>query len=421
MRALLITLLIHLAAPAAAAEVDDPDALVAQALESHPSLAAMDARIDALEAGAEVAGAWSDPMAAVEYSNVPVDRLGIGGHPMAGLQLRMQQRLPLSGVPAARRALAEARIEDASLARQQRAVRLALELRGAYWQLASVRQDRAVVERHVALLDELIDVVRARYETGGAPQHSLLELELRRARLQDTTGDHARDEARLLATINQALQRAPSSPLLTPSGAEPRAMQGDATAWLTLARADSPALAAIASQADSARLEAELARAQGRVDPTVWAGYRLRTVQTDMDPGTDLVSLGVSVPVPIASSRSAQGAQASAEHRARALEAEREALEDSIGAQLAAAEATWSRAAQLLASTGEELLPAAERSLEAVLSDFRVGRAGFDALIRVELELLALERAAIRAAATTHTQHAIVLALTGQHAAGSHP
>jgi outer membrane protein, heavy metal efflux system len=421
MHAILITAALGLWQPALAGEPDAPEALVADALASNPALEGLAAGIQALEARAAVAGVWSDPAAMVEYSNVPLDGLGLAGHPMAGLQLKVQQRLHLSGTPGAQQALGEARVEDAALARQQRAEQLARELRSAYWQLAAVRQDRTLTERHVGLLDELITVVRARYETGSASQSALLELELRRARLSDALEDRDRDERRLLAVVNQALHRSPASPIATPTQIPVAEPTGDAAAWLEAALASSPALAELEARAHTARLEAELARAAGRPDPTVWAGYRLRTVQTDMDPGTDLVSLGLSVPIPVASQRRADGTQASAEHRAAALVAQRLAAVDSVASQLTAAEASWSRATALLTRTQDVLIPSATRTLDAVLTDYRVGRAGFDALIRAELELLALERTAIGAAATTQLQHAAVLALTGTGATGTAP
>lgn len=417
----LLALLVALTAPAAAAAPDDPDDLVAEALASHPVLASFDAGILALEDTAEVAAVWSDPAAMVEYSNVPIDGLGLAGHPMAGLQLKVQQRLHISGAPSARASLGASRVDDAALARQQQAELLALELRRAYWQLAAVRQDRALTERHIDLLDELLAVVRARYETGAAPQSALLELELRRARLADALGDRDRDEHRLLATLNQALQRNSEAALDTPSQTPAARLTGGAEGWLDEALATSPALAALEAQAETARLEAALARATGRPEPTVWAGYRLRTVRTDMDPGTDLVSLGLSVPIPAASQRRASGAQAAARHRAEGLEAQREATVDRIAAQLSATEATWERADTLLIRTRDDLLPRATRSLDAVLNDYRVGRASFDALIRAELELLALERTVLSAAANTQIQRATVLALTGRGTATETP
>ncbi len=414
----LIAIALALSSPGFAVE---PDALVAQALEGHPTLEALDAGILALEAKAEVAGTWSDPAAMVEYSNVPVDGLGLADHPMAGLQLKVQQRLPLSGAPGAREALGAARVVDAAISREQRAEQLALALRQAYWQLAAVRQDRALTERHIALLDELLAVARARYETGAAPQSTLLELELRRDRLADALGDRDRDERRLLATVNQALQRSPDTDLETPEETPAALLIESAEAWLGAARTGSPALAAIEARAETARLEGELARTAGRPEPTVWAGYRLRTVQTDMDPGTDLVSIGMSVPIPLASARRSSGEQASAAHRAASLEAQHSAELDRLASQLEATEASWERASSLLQRTQDELIPSASRTLDAVLSDYRVGRAGFDALIRAELELLSLERAAIAAAATTQLQHAAVLALTGQGATPETP
>jgi cobalt-zinc-cadmium efflux system outer membrane protein len=414
MRVTLIATALTLTLSAQAAEPTDPERLVAEALATHPALTALDDGIHALEAMAGVAGAWMDPTAAVELSNLPLEGMSLGAHPMAGLQLKLQQTLPISGTPGAREALAEARVEDAGLARAQRAEQLAMELRTAFWRLAAVRQDQVLTERHIALLDELLAVVRARYEAGAAPQSALLELELRRARLADALEDRDRDAAHLLASLNQALQRPASTALVTPAQTPMAEATGDTSTWLRQARSTNPSLEALSSMARTARLEAELARVDGRPDPTLWAGYRLRTVETDMDPGTDLVSLGVSLPIPVASGRVAGGTQAAAEHRARALEAQHRAVEDQIEAQLTAAEASWLRASSLLHRTEDELIPSAQRTLEAVLTDYRVGRAEFDALVRAEIELLELERAAVAAAATTQLQRAVVLALMGE-------
>ena len=136
----LLALLVALTAPAAAAAPDDPDDLVAEALASHPVLASFDAGILALEDTAEVAAVWSDPAAMVEYSNVPIDGLGLAGHPMAGLQLKVQQRLHISGAPSARASLGASRVDDAALARQQQAELLALELRRAYCFCSLIRE-----------------------------------------------------------------------------------------------------------------------------------------------------------------------------------------------------------------------------------------------------------------------------------------
>ncbi len=401
--------------------VDDPEALVVEALERHPSLHAHDANIAAAEVTASAAGAWSDPMAAVEYSNVPVAGLGLGGHPMAGLQLRVQQTLPLSGTPGAREDLASSHVVDSSIAREQRAQALALELRGAYWELARVRQDRALTERHITLLDDLMAVVRARYETGAVAQHSLLELELRRARLQDALGDRDRAETHWLAVLNAARHAAPDAAVQTPVTTAPVQPDLRWEGWLALAKDHNPGLDLLEARAETARLQASLARAQGRVDPSVWAGYRLRTVETATDPGMDLVSLGLSVPIPTGSGKTSAAAATAAEHRDSAIDAQRSALEATISTQLASAEGSWTRATTLLATTRDTLVPSAQRTLDAVLTDFRVGRASFDALIRAELELLELERSAVRAAAETQIQQARVLALIGAGAPRSNP
>ncbi|MEC7949158.1 MAG: hypothetical protein VX265_16430, partial [Myxococcota bacterium] len=79
----------------------DPSALADRAVAANPALQALQHQAAALSARAEVAGAWSDPVVGVEYSNVPVLEPTLRAHPMGGLQFRVQQQLQTAGWSAA--------------------------------------------------------------------------------------------------------------------------------------------------------------------------------------------------------------------------------------------------------------------------------------------------------------------------------
>ena len=141
--------------------------------------------------------------------------------------------------------------------------------------------------------------------------------------------------------------------------------------------------------------------------------YRLRTVDTPADDGTDFFSAGISVPLPIAStgaSRSRAAAKLAARDGARARLA---AEVDAIDADLTAAEASWARAWEKSRHYAERLIPAARSALETTLNEFAVDRAEFSSLYEAEIDLLELERAHVSAVVETHLQRAIVRALTG--------
>ena len=171
-------------------------------------------------------------------------------------------------------------------------------------------------------------------------------------------------------------------------------------------------------QVDNALRAADLARVDARPDLTVWAGYRVRTQPVD---GTDLVSLGISAPIPVNSTRMGE-AQASAHlYAASSLRSQVDAAVDHLHAQLVTAQASWERAAAKATSYETVLLPSAAAALEASLSDFRVDKAEFSSLYEAEVALLTLERGRMMAAAETHVQRAEVEALIGAPLVGGAP
>jgi outer membrane protein TolC len=140
-------------------------------------------------------------------------------------------------------------------------------------------------------------------------------------------------------------------------------------------------------------------------------GYRIRTAQSTSDPGVDFVGAGVAVPIPVASARRGSRMVAAATAGQRADEAAFDAWLLQADAQLEDAWAAWTRAADRARARESLLLPDARRTLEALLSDYRVGRTDFGALIAAEVVVLDLERETIVSATETRLQAARVAEL----------
>jgi outer membrane protein TolC len=159
--------------------------------------------------------------------------------------------------------------------------------------------------------------------------------------------------------------------------------------------------------------EAKLARIKTRPEVNVWAKYRLRTVNTPIDDGTDFVSIGVAVPIPWGSRKQGLGQEAAHHAAERAARARLDAAVDQIEAELQIAEAAWSRAFEKANTYQESLIPAARATLEITLSDFSVGKADFASLYESEVDLLMLEKAYITATIETHIQSATARSISG--------
>ncbi len=383
-----------LAFPTAAAAQPSPEDLVHRALETHPSLEGLGARVEALQRGVERARALPEPVLALEYANMPLDAPYPGVHPMSGVQLRVQQGLLAPGTRPAREEAARRQVRVGEAAVREARVSLAAGVRTAFWQLARTRQQRELTVEHLGLVDQLFETVRASYEVGGAGQHDLLNLGVLRRQLEDGLGEFDRQERELLAALGAALDTSPPPTIETPP-----ATLAPPTSWtldelVATAIADNPSLARLAAQGDAERAAAAAAGREAWPDATVWAGYRVRAPVGEADDGGNQVSLGVSVPLPT-SARARWGAQeARHEALARASEAEAAAVLAGIRAGLDGALARWERAGDKAATYREDLVPGARDALDATLSAYRVGRADFASLHAAQVRLLDLERAA---------------------------
>jgi cobalt-zinc-cadmium efflux system outer membrane protein len=231
-------------------------------------------------------------------------------------------------------------------------------------------------------------------------------------KLRDDLKAFDRDEKSLLATLNATLHRPLAQAIVTPSKLQALAAPKDLAPLQARARRERPLLRQLSARARTARAVARRAAREGYPDITAWLGYRFR-VASGADPGTDFVTLGVSVPLPFSYARRFGSQRRESQALARAVEAQRSATIDLIGGALARARARWQRAAQKAESYQRKLMPLAHRALDATFAAYQVDRADFASLYQAELALLDFERAIRRARIATHIERATVRALVG--------
>jgi outer membrane protein TolC len=405
----------------AAWAVDEPGKLADEAIEANPTLEALRARIAELDALAGAAGTWSDPVFGIEYQNAPVDSFAPDDHPMSAVQFQAQQTLPPWGWSRLREEVAESRTRASGHALAEAQTQLRRQVFELYWKLSLSRLLEGVTREHVARAEELLEAVRARYETGKAGQYQLLRLGVLRDRLRDDLGDFVRADRVLSSALSRALSREPGSAFATPPILEPRPVGGSVSDWLAVARSERPELKRLEEAIRTAEKAAELARVDGRPDVSVWMKYRVRTVDTPQDDGTDQLSAGISIPIPWGSAKRSRADRAAQLQAARGGRARLAAELDRIEFELEAIHARWTRAAEQAVAYRERLTPAARATLETSFSDYTVGRADFAALFEAEAALLDLERTLLNATVQTHIQAAEADATIGVARSGGRP
>jgi len=400
-------------APADRPVEDRSNTLAEEAVKRNPSIAAIKSRVRGLGERVRKAGAWLDPMVAVEYSNVPIDSWVLGDHAMSGLQLKLQQTFYFPGKVGLREEVARGEVRQQRLLLQERKIQLRAAVKRAYYSLALVRQLRQVTQGHIKLVDQFIDVVRVKYEVGKVGQHDLLRLTVLENKLKDDLNSFDRDDQSLTATINATLHRPDDTPVATPeriSEAHVRPTLGQLTAEAERSR---PRLRWYIEQAKTHRVAARQADREGYPDLTAWIGYRVRT-KAGTDAGTDFISAGLSLPIPF-SYNSRWGSQEREQMaRARSAEEQRAAALDRIRGALGQRIAAWKRAAQQAKTYRTRLMPQAHRTLDATFAAYQVDRADFASLFQAEIQLLEFERTIRQAQARAALSRVEVEALTGK-------
>ncbi|WP_456430821.1 TolC family protein [Thermosulfuriphilus sp.] len=387
--------------------------LVQRALEANLEIESLKAQLKALEAKTRAVQVWMDPVLSIEYSNVPHDSLSLGESAMSGIQFKLAQRIPFPGKNEKRRLKAEAEYRVKRWELEEAKVRLQGLIKKGYYQLYLIRELGKLTEEHIGLVEELLSAVKARYEAGAARQFYLLRLESLRDRLQDDLLDFEQKDRELTAVLNAAVHRQPTVPIPTPEIIHASAPSLRLEELISLALDQRPLLKREREYAQAQRLAAEAAAWERWPDVTLWAGYRYRR-PAGVDPGTDFISLGISIPLPFDYKGRFEARRQQFLAEARAAEARYRRLVDEIGARLEAALSAWERAAKKAEFYQKGLVPKARETLTATLSAYQTGKADFESLFKAELELLDFERTVLRATAETAIQRAEIEALIGQ-------
>jgi cobalt-zinc-cadmium efflux system outer membrane protein len=377
---------------AVSAEPVELASLVEIALDENRSLDALDDQIAALESKLTRAGVWQDPSLTVAYQNVPVNSFALGETPMSMLLVRVDQSLPFAGKTSKREAVVREESQAKHWELDEQRSRLRALIKEMYYKLALARQLGVLTTEHLSLVDQFVDVVRVKYEVGRAAQYELLRLEVLRERLVDDRDKFEQQDDELTAVLNVMLHRDVSSPIETPEQLMLDAPTHSLAELRQLALTQRPLLKQFESIARMHDATADLAQAEVRPDPRLFASYGFREALDSGEQGEDLVTLGIALRLPF--HRDArQGTQVrQSQSLARAALAGREAQADTQSVDLARALSGWERAVDRIASYSERIIPAAERALDATFSSYQVDRADFVSLYQAEMELLDFER-----------------------------
>lgn len=371
------------------ATVLSADAAVAVALRDNPGIDELRRRAEAAATVPSQAGSLPDPRINVGALNLPVDTFALDQEPMTQLQIGVSQVFPFPGKRGLRREIAQYQADAAGDALNEGRLRLARDVRKAWWELFYLDRAADTVARNRKLLGDLVDVARVKYEVGRGLQQDVLLAQVELARMQDMAIRIDGMRGPVAARLNALLARPAKSPLVLPETADTNLPDVEPPARLE-ARAEQarPWIANIRHSLDAARRSEELARKEYLPDLGVSANYGFRRgYNVDGSRRADFASIMFSVSIPLFAGAKQDQLVAQRSHEAAAEEDRLIDARNQVHADIAAALADYRRARDELALLDDGILPQTRQAVASMLAGYQVSKIDFLTLVRTEVTL----------------------------------
>lgn len=176
---------------------------VNQALADEPQIRAYQLQADAHDKLKEAAKQLPGPTVRTGLLNVPLDGFALNAEPMTQTLVGVRQTIPPIGARSAmslnHEQLREAFSHRASLVSKN----AKFDTRSTWLEAHYLRHEIDLTSQAIKLLENLADVVRARYATGDELQYSVIAAELELNRLKSRLIDTQRREFKILAQLQR--------------------------------------------------------------------------------------------------------------------------------------------------------------------------------------------------------------------------
>jgi outer membrane protein TolC len=346
-------------------------------LRRNPTLAAMRSAAAAMEARADLAGAWDSPR--VEGMVAPQSLGSSTVDP--GWSVELTQMVPLFGQRSlagkANRAMARTMREDYRAMRLEM-LRMAREL---YFQLFLAARSIEVNRELAALLEQFRRVALQKYAAGTVGQQDALQADVEAAMLEHQLVAAGRTRGEVQARLRALLHDESDRAFPDPSRDLPHIEHALADTTFASAAATRPELRAREAAVDARRAEIAAAGRSRLPELMLLARY-----DRAMDMPEWRTMVGAGITLPIWPGRTGAGVRAARAELERA-ESERLAVSDSIRAQVEIARARVRETSHELDLIETRVVPATERALASVRAGYESNRSDFLALLTAERDL----------------------------------
>lgn len=357
---------------------------IEHALVRQPLLQAQTARAQATRRRADAAGELPDPQLVAGLENLPLNRpspWATDADDMTMTTVGLMQEFPNPLRRRSRAQVARLMASGDEAASATLVLRVTRDATLAWIDAWLPQQALALIKPLRAELERSRELSAIGLRSGRTPQAELHAATIAQGLVADrerrTEQDLHAARARLVRWIETAAER--------PLAAAPPLVDAPSLNAALAALEEHPQLRQAQLAAAAAQAGVELARADYRPDWRVQAMYGYRR------PHEDMVSLQFGIDLPLFKARRQEPTLSAALAEADAVQADREALQRELAAELVAAHRAEAALQARLDDYERLLLPAAQARTEAALADYASGNGGLDAVLDARTQALELQ------------------------------
>ncbi len=363
-------------------------AAIQQAVQDNPDLAQMLARAKAMAQIPSQEGSLPDPQISFNVMSLPVNGFNTRQEDMTQMLVGLSQAFPFPGKLALREQAAKYEAEAALLSADEVRLNLLNDVKTLWWQIFYLDRSLDIVDSNHNLLQQLVDIARTKYEVGEGLQQDVLLAQLELSKLLAQKISLAGMRRSTSAKLNALLNYPANNPIQLPATFEKHlpVLKSEDKLY-QLADTSKPLLESERHGIHAAQSKLELAKKDLLPDFMVEASYGARNNMIDGTPRSDLLSVGVSMNLPIFAGRK----QAKAiDQRNSELMQQRYILQDQwnqVRSEITQSYSDYQRAKEqfILFDTG--IIPQAQQTVASMLAGYQVNKVDFLNLVRSQLTL----------------------------------
>jgi outer membrane protein TolC len=363
-----------------------------QAVQDNPDLAQMQARAQAMAAAPSQMGALPDPEISFNAMSLPVNTFSTRQEDMTQLGAGISQAFPFPGKLALREQAAAFEAEAATQNVTELRWRLLSEVKTTWWLIFYLDRAIQIVDSNHALLQQFVEIARTKYEVGEGLQQDVLLAQLELSKLLDQQLMLKASRRNAAASLNALLDKPANEEIRLPEKIEsPLPTLKQEILLYQQAETSRAALEGNRQSINAAQSRLELAKKEVLPDFNLGASYGARDDMPSGDRRADLLSLNLSMNVPIFA---AQKQAKMVDQRTSELMQEKYALQDQwnkVRSQISQGYNDYRRAKDQVVLFETGIVPQARQTVASMLAGYQVNKVDFLNLVRSQLTLFEYE------------------------------